>query len=207
MDVTPSTQQCYPITLQNFAAFVCNNSTTHHDQICKRLLSEPITASTNHKAHMETVLDGENGLTHFRPIRSAILRDGVTWCYPIRFPTVKYHLAVGMELIRHYHVICPRADNTRHSGDLRTIALKILRHNSNSIIISLYSDPNLQKMITSRFCTWHDSNAVVACTKTCSDLSTRNKVSAKRSFHEIWIVLEKTVCETNGSQGWQLGSP
>ena len=92
MDVTPSTQQCYPITLQNFAAFVCNNSITHHDQICKRLLSEPITASTNHKAHKETVLDGENELTHFRPIRSAILRDGVTWCYPIRFPTVEIRL-------------------------------------------------------------------------------------------------------------------
>ena len=101
MDVTPSTQQCYPITIQNFAAFVCNNSTPHHDQICKRLLSEPITASTNHKTHNKTVLDGENGLTHFRPIRSAILRDGVTWCYPIRFPTLFAALAIrGPRILR-----------------------------------------------------------------------------------------------------------
>ena len=56
MDVTPSTQQCYPITLQNFAAFVRNNCTTQHDQIRKRLLSEPITAITNHKTYKKTVL-------------------------------------------------------------------------------------------------------------------------------------------------------
>ena len=36
-------------------AFIRNNSTTQHDQIYKRLLSEPITASTNHKAQMKTV--------------------------------------------------------------------------------------------------------------------------------------------------------
>ena len=92
VNVTPSAQPCYPITLQNFAAFVRNNSATRYDKIYKRLLSEPITASTTQKTHKKTVLDGENGLTHFRPIRSAILRDEVIWCYPIRFPTVNLHI-------------------------------------------------------------------------------------------------------------------
>ena len=90
VNVTPSTEQCYPITLQNFAALVFNNSTPRQDQIYEILLSEQITASTNHKSHKKTVVDGVNGLTHFLPICSAILKDGVTWCYTIRFPTVEY---------------------------------------------------------------------------------------------------------------------
>ena len=33
------------------------------------------------------------------PIRSAILQDGVTWCYPIRFPTV---LSVELAIFQHW---------------------------------------------------------------------------------------------------------
>ena len=39
------------------------------------------------KCTRKPILGGENGLTHIRPIRCAILRDGVTGCNPIRLPT------------------------------------------------------------------------------------------------------------------------
>ena len=88
MDVTPSTQQCYPIPLQNFAAFVRNNSTTQHDQIYKRLLSEPITASTNHKAHKKTVFEWRKWTD---PLPPDSLRHLVGWGNMMLPNQVPYH--------------------------------------------------------------------------------------------------------------------
>ena len=42
-------------------------------------------------------------------------------------------------------------------------------------------------MIATKFCTWHDSWAVVACAKICCALMASNGVMARRSFPRIWI--------------------
>ena len=51
-------------------------------------------------------------------------------------------------------------------------------------------------VIATKFCTWHDSCAVVACAKICCDLMASNGVMARWSFHRIWIAGQKHVSET-----------
>ena len=43
-----------------------------------------------------------------------------------------------------------------------------------------------------KFCTWHDSCAVVACRKFCSDIKPYNGVTVKPTFHRILITMEKS---------------
>ena len=57
--------------------------------------------------------------------------------------------------------------------------------------ISLYSHLDSITVIATKFCTWHDSCAVVACAKICCDLMTSNGVMARQSFHRIWIAGKK----------------
>ena len=45
--------------------------------------------------------------------------------------------------------------------------------------------------IATNFCTWHDSTAVVPCTKFYSDHCIRIEVRVERNFHRIWIAMEK----------------
>ena len=59
--------------------------------------------------------------------------------------------------------------------------------NSNSTEISFHSRLDSNTVITTKFCTWHDSYAVVTCAKMCCDLMARNGVMARRNFHRIWI--------------------
>ena len=46
-------------------------------------------------------------------------------------------------------------------------------------------------VIATKFCTWHDNCAVVACAKCCCDLMASNRTTARRSFHRIWIAGNK----------------
>ena len=48
-------------------------------------------------------------------------------------------------------------------------------------------------MITTKFCTWHDSCSVMACAKICCDLMASNGITARRSFHRIWIAGKKSL--------------
>ena len=48
-------------------------------------------------------------------------------------------------------------------------------------------------VIATKFCTWHDSCAVVACAKICCDLMASNGVMARPSFHRIQIAGKKTL--------------
>ena len=45
--------------------------------------------------------------------------------------------------------------------------------------------------IATKFCTCHGSCAVVACAKICCDLMDNNWITARGSFHRIWIVSKK----------------
>ena len=57
--------------------------------------------------------------------------------------------------------------------------------------ISIRSHLYSNAVIAAKFCTWHDSCAVVACAKICCDLMASNRVIAKRNFHRIWIAGKK----------------
>ena len=59
--------------------------------------------------------------------------------------------------------------------------------------ISFHSHLESNRVIATKFCTWHDSCAVVACGKICRDLMASNGITARRSFHRIWIAGKKTL--------------
>ena len=59
--------------------------------------------------------------------------------------------------------------------------------------ISFHSHLESNRVIATKFCTWHDSCAVVACAKMCSDLMASNGITARRSFHRIWIAGKKSL--------------
>ena len=50
-------------------------------------------------------------------------------------------------------------------------------HNSNSMEISFCSHPSCSEVITIKFCTRHDSCAVMPCAKFCSDMMPNNGVT------------------------------
>ena len=58
--------------------------------------------------------------------------------------------------------------------------------------ISFCSDPYCNDVIALKLCTCHDSCAVVACAKFCSDVTPPfNGVTGKLIFQRIWIRMEK----------------
>ena len=59
--------------------------------------------------------------------------------------------------------------------------------------ISIRSHLYSNAVIAAKFCTWHDSCAVVACAKICCDPMASNRVMARRSFHRIWIAGKKAL--------------
>ena len=48
---------------------------------------------------------------------------------------------------------------------------------SNSLKISFSCHPNSNNVIATKFCTWHDSCAVVACANFFNDITTKNEIS------------------------------
>ena len=73
--------------------------------------------------------------------------------------------------------------------------------------ISFHSHLDSNAVITTKFCTWHDSCAVVTCAKNCCDLMTSNRVMARRSFHRIWIAGKKPLVKQapGWKEGWHIG--
>ena len=71
--------------------------------------------------------------------------------------------------------------------------------NSFSIAIQIiwkfhfHSHLDSNTVITAKFCTWHDSCAVVTCAKICCGLIASNGITARRSFHRIWIAGKKSL--------------
>ena len=63
-------------------------------------------------------------------------------------------------------------------------------------------------VIATKFCTWRDSCAVVACAKFCNILMVKNWIRAKQIYHRIWITSKWKNLQWNGSQGcfaiWQI---
>ena len=61
------------------------------------------------------------------------------------------------------------------------VSLTVFHRNSNSMEISFHSHLDYNTVIATKFCTWHDSCAVVACAKICCDLMASNRITARRS--------------------------
>ena len=72
-----------------------------------------------------------------------------------------------------------------------TISLTVFDRNSNSMENSPCCNSASGLQIATKFCTCHDSTAVVTCTKLCSDHCIRIEVTVKQNFHRIWIGMEK----------------
>ena len=59
--------------------------------------------------------------------------------------------------------------------------------------ISFCSHPNSNEVIAMKFCTWQDSCAIVACATFCCDMITNNWLTAEWNFHQILIVMGKSL--------------
>ena len=70
---------------------------------------------------------------------------------------------------------------------------RFFHRNSNSMANSFHSHLDSNKVIATKFCTWHDSCAVVACAKICGNLPVSNGITARRDFHQIWITSKKSL--------------
>ena len=57
------------------------------------------------------------------------------------------------------------------------------------------------KVFTIKFCTWHDSCAIMSCAKMCMGVLTRKWV--KDNFHTKFIYSRKNICETGPCQSSQ----
>ena len=68
---------------------------------------------------------------------------------------------------------------------------RFFHSNSNKMKILFCSLPNCSKVITMVFCTWHDSCALMACAKFCSDMIPYNGGTLKPIFSQIWMTIEK----------------
>ena len=82
------------------------------------------------------------------------------------------------------------------------VSLTIFARNSNSMETSPCCNSCAGHQITTIFCTCHDSNAVVPCTKFCSDHCIR--IEVKRNFHRIWIAMEKPLVKRGPGLDIQL---
>ena len=67
------------------------------------------------------------------------------------------------------------------SGDIS------LTCNSNLMENSFCCNSNFWYQITTKFCAWHDSTAVMSCAKVCIDHIFRIRMRAKWNFHLIFI--------------------
>ena len=62
---------------------------------------------------------------------------------------------------------------------------------SNAMENLYYSHLEFDKVIATKFCTFHDSFALVACVKFDSDLMAMDRIIAKRVSHRISIAMKK----------------
>ena len=80
------------------------------------------------------------------------------------------------------------AGNNNNNGDRHTSAFSL--EISNFMEITFCSYLNTNNIITTKFCTCHDSTAVMICAKFCSDPIVRNSMTALWYFHNIGISSE-----------------
>ena len=107
--------------------------------------------------------------------------------------------------LHNYKVFCLRPRNQSMTFPTKVSILfkqfwdpchaRFFHHNQNLMDISACSHPNLNQGIATKFCTWHDSIAVVSCAKFCSYHATMDLITTKWNFYRIWIASEKSSME------------
>ena len=78
---------------------------------------------------------------------------------------------------------------------LGSILLTIFHHHSNTTKNLFCCYQNSIDVIATKFCTCHDSCAVVTCAKICGNLIPSNWITSIWIFHKIWIVIKKIFSE------------
>ena len=96
----------------------------------------------------------------------------------------------------HINIFCEMAYNKfSYAGLCMSVSLTVFARKSNSMETSPCHASVAGHQIATNFCTYHDSTAVVPCTKFCSDHCIRIDVRVKHNFHRIWIAMEKKISE------------
>ena len=62
--------------------------------------------------------------------------------------------------------------------------------------------PNPDEPFTTKCCTWYSSLAVMACARVCRDIMARNEITMKWIFHQISVVLQKTLVKWVPALKW-----
>ena len=65
-----------------------------------------------------------------------------------------------------------------------------------------HSPLDFNTVIATKFCTWHDSCAVMAYAKICCNLMAGNGITVRRSFHRIRISGQKLLVERARASWW-----
>ena len=113
-----------------------------------------------------------------------VIHDFCTLLFTINGLLMFYYLQFLPLLPIGAHGYCP---HTSQGPFARTIFHCI----SISMENSFCCHPTCSKAITSKFCTCHDSWAVVTCAKCCNDIIPHSGVTWKPIFHQIQITMEK----------------
>ena len=74
---------------------------------------------------------------------------------------------------------------------LGPVSLTIFARNLNSMKVTRWCNSTTGHQIATNFCTYHDSTAVVLCTKYWSDHCVRIRKTVMRNFHRIWNAMDK----------------
>ena len=73
---------------------------------------------------------------------------------------------------------------------LQPISIRVIDHNSNSMINLYYSTVITAYGIIIKICTCHDSTAVMSCANIDKDYFIRNWIKLRQNFYEIRIVVD-----------------
>ena len=87
---------------------------------------------------------------------------------------------------------------------LLPVSLWFCHHNSNLMGIWFCSHPNPNKVIAAKFCTWHNSSAVVSCANICCDVMARHGIAVKWIFAWILIEMEKSLVKLAPELWWHM---
>ena len=103
------------------------------------------------------------------------------WSFPSSLPGIELHVCWLSPLLGLY----------MRSLDLGVMILLDLGSLHQQFFIKmkilLCCNPDFIEVIAAKFCTCHDSCAVMACAKICSDLINKNWITTKWIFNRIWI--------------------
>ena len=98
----------------------------------------------------------------------------------------KSHFLIAHDAFSHWPRPYSAIDRKWASGSLQE---GFFHRNWNFMEIKFCSPLSCSKVIAIKFCTWHDSCAIMACAKFYSDIKPNNRVILKPIFTQIWMTM------------------